>query len=51
MAKKAKRSEWQASLEPRIPNPESMYFFGGGKADGNRNMKDLLGGKGSASPR
>ena len=24
-----------------------MYFFGGGKADGNRNMKDLLGGKGS----
>ncbi|HEX2443492.1 MAG TPA: pyruvate, phosphate dikinase [Vicinamibacterales bacterium] len=24
-----------------------MYFFGDGKADGNRNMKDLLGGKGS----
>jgi pyruvate,orthophosphate dikinase len=24
-----------------------VYFFGGGKADGNRNMKDLLGGKGS----
>ena len=24
-----------------------MYFFGSGKADGNRNMKDLLGGKGS----
>ena len=24
-----------------------MYFFGNGKADGNRNMKDLLGGKGS----
>ena len=24
-----------------------VYFFGGGKADGNRTMKDLLGGKGS----
>ncbi len=24
-----------------------MYFFGGGKADGNRTMKELLGGKGS----
>src|SRR3989338_3670819 len=36
--------------ESRIPNPKSRkhaYFFGNGKADGNRNMKDLLGGKGS----
>jgi pyruvate,orthophosphate dikinase len=24
-----------------------IYFFGGGKADGNRTMKDLLGGKGA----
>ena len=24
-----------------------VYFFGKGKADGNRNMKDLLGGKGA----
>jgi pyruvate, orthophosphate dikinase len=24
-----------------------VYFFGGGRADGNRTMKDLLGGKGS----
>jgi pyruvate,orthophosphate dikinase len=24
-----------------------VYFFGSGKADGNRNMKDLLGGKGA----
>ena len=24
-----------------------VYFFGSGQADGNRNMKDLLGGKGS----
>src|SRR6476659_8050933 len=34
----------------RIPNQKGrkhVYFFGGGKADGNRHMKDLLGGKGS----
>jgi hypothetical protein len=34
----------------RIANPKSrqyVYFFGSGKADGNRTMKDLLGGKGS----
>ncbi|CAN5858448.1 hypothetical protein BH18ACI5_BH18ACI5_22670 [soil metagenome] len=24
-----------------------VYFFGNGKADGDRSMKDLLGGKGS----
>ena len=24
-----------------------VYFFGGGKADGDRTMKDVLGGKGS----
>src|SRR5512141_1938293 len=24
-----------------------VYFFGGGKADGNESMKDLLGGKGA----
>ena len=27
--------------------PKYVYFFGGGKADGDRTMKDLLGGKGS----
>src|SRR5258706_9276090 len=49
MAKKASK---RASKSP-IPNPQSsrgrkhVYFFGNGKADGNRNMKDLLGGKGS----
>src|SRR5205823_13343189 len=39
-----------ARSESRIPNPKSrkfVYFFGNGKADGNRHMKDLLGGKGS----
>jgi pyruvate,orthophosphate dikinase len=29
------------------PRKQYVYFFGNGKADGNRNMKDLLGGKGS----
>src|SRR6187431_2902779 len=37
MAKKLKR---------RKPT-KHVYFFGNGKADGNRHMKDLLGGKGS----
>jgi pyruvate, orthophosphate dikinase len=27
--------------------PKHVYFFGNGKADGDRNMKELLGGKGS----
>ena len=36
------------SAEAPAASPEKyVYFFGGGKADGNRNMKDLLGGKGS----
>src|SRR5437762_2848393 len=38
------------TAKSRIPNPKSrkyVYFFGNGKADGNRNMKDLLGGKGA----
>src|SRR5687768_745243 len=42
----AKRS----SPKPRAPQAKSgkhVYFFGSGKADGNRHMKDLLGGKGS----
>jgi pyruvate,orthophosphate dikinase len=28
-----------------------VYSFGGGKADGDGKMKDVLGGKGPASPR
>lgn len=27
--------------------PKYVYFFGGGKADGNKSMKNLLGGKGA----
>src|SRR5262245_49978458 len=30
-----------------VKSGKHVYFFGAGKADGNRNMKDLLGGKGS----
>ena len=28
-------------------NPKHVYFFGGGKAEGNESMKELLGGKGA----
>ncbi|MBK7801730.1 MAG: pyruvate, phosphate dikinase [Chloracidobacterium sp.] len=28
-------------------NPKFVYFFGGGKAEGNESMKNLLGGKGA----
>lgn len=27
--------------------PKYVYYFGGGKADGNESMKNLLGGKGA----
>src|SRR5262245_35183443 len=39
----AKKATGKASSNTR----KHVYFFGNGKADGNRNMKDLLGGKGS----
>src|SRR5882762_2837944 len=32
---------------PRLKSRKYVYFFGNGKADGNRDMKDLLGGKGA----
>ena len=28
-------------------SPKYVYFFGGGQAEGNKNMKDVLGGKGA----
>src|SRR5436309_12690867 len=50
-ATKRKNDKSRASTsKSRTPNPKSrkyVYFFGNGKADGNRHMKDLLGGKGS----
>src|SRR3954447_25612540 len=51
MSKKpAPKKKAQASAKSAAPGSRSgkyVYFFGSGKADGNRNMKDLLGGKGS----
>src|SRR5947207_3387014 len=49
MAKKAtaKRKTNPKSLTSNPRQRKHVFFFGGGKADGNRNMKDLLGGKGS----
>jgi len=32
---------------PKAKTPKYVYFFGGGKADGNESMKNLLGGKGA----
>ena len=37
----------QASAPKNARAAKYVYFFGNGKADGNRTMKDLLGGKGS----
>ena len=45
------KSSREADARPRAATAAKprkyVYFFGNGKADGNRNMKDLLGGKGS----
>ncbi len=38
--KKTKKTQFTATNPP-------YYFFGGGKADGNTNLRDLLGGKGA----
>jgi len=35
------------AVAKRSAKGKYVYFFGNGKADGNRHMKDLLGGKGS----
>src|SRR5206468_8091781 len=47
-----KRSAQSAKSGKARPQPSAkakkyVYFFGSGKADGDRTMKDLLGGKGS----
>src|SRR3989442_15896199 len=43
MSKKAAAKKATATAKSK----KHVYFFGNGKADGNRNMKDLLGGKGA----
>src|SRR5690349_21214200 len=51
MAKKStEKRAGKPSPKSPTPNPRQrkyVYFFGDGRADGNRHMKDLLGGKGS----
>jgi pyruvate,orthophosphate dikinase len=49
MAKKARRGKRGAAAPRRRIGgaAKHVYFFGDGKADGNRTMKDVLGGKGS----
>src|SRR5207342_2596315 len=47
MAKKPKAKKSAPKAKPSSKARKYVYFFGSGKADGNRNMKDLLGGKGS----
>jgi len=34
-------------MSVKVKKPKFVYFFGGGKADGNEKMKNLLGGKGA----
>ena len=46
MSKSAKRNR-SKSPAPSPKSQKHVYFFGNGKADGNRHMKDVLGGKGS----
>jgi pyruvate,orthophosphate dikinase len=46
----AKKSTARKQTNSRVTSPKPrkhVYFFGSGKADGDRHMKDLLGGKGA----
>src|SRR5438477_3596323 len=47
MAKKPTARKPTPNAKPSNKAKKYVYFFGGGKADGNRDMKDLLGGKGA----
>src|SRR6267154_2490967 len=44
---RAGRAGQAGAAGPARRSRKYVYFFGNGKADGNRNMKDLLGGKGA----
>src|SRR5271155_5498966 len=39
--------EAEIAITSKKPTIQYVYFFGGGKADGNGQMKDELGGKGA----
>src|SRR5687768_16816274 len=47
MAKTATKKTAKTSLLSRKAAKKFVYFFGNGNADGNRSMKDTLGGKGA----
>ena len=47
MKSRRRQSPTHGPLRPGLRSPKSLYFFGGGKADGDRTMKEVLGGKGS----
>jgi pyruvate,orthophosphate dikinase len=57
MAKKTVRTQTQArkttkkaarpTQAPRSRGTQYVFFFGAGKADGDRTMRDVLGGKGA----
>ncbi len=42
-----KKKATQRTVKSTSKSPKYVYFFGGGKADGNGRMKELLGGKGA----
>jgi pyruvate,orthophosphate dikinase len=41
------KTKAKAAAKPSAKAKKMVYFFGGGKADGNAKMKELLGGKGA----
>ncbi|MDQ3170070.1 MAG: hypothetical protein M3Q55_08045, partial [Acidobacteriota bacterium] len=50
MAKKSVKKSVKKSTSVGKARPKAakyVYFFGGGKSDGDRSMRDLLGGKGA----
>ncbi|GIW40559.1 MAG: pyruvate, phosphate dikinase [Candidatus Binatia bacterium] len=44
---KARHARWQAGKTRARVREKHVYFFGGGKAEGNATMRELLGGKGA----
>ena len=47
VARSARKTAGARKTTRRTAAPKYVYFFGAGKADGDRSMKDLLGGKGA----
>ena len=47
VARSGRKTAGARKTSRRSTGPRFVYFFGGGRADGDRSMKDLLGGKGA----